>query len=219
MASNRTFMEEDFILFFSGGGVYVSQNGTFTMKGGSVEGNTVPFSGGGVYVNSGTFTMEDGAITGNIAPYDGGGVYVSQNGTFTMEDGSFAGNKAGSGGGVYVNSGTFTMKGGAIQGNTASDNGGGVCLWDSAAITKTGGTIYGTAASADQNKVTDADGSTVYTDRGAAVWVGKFQMDTGQTVLLVLARLEKTVNAAHNLTKTAADDTTAELTAGNGWDE
>jgi len=83
----------------SGGGVYVSNNGTFTMSGGEISGNTSSSSSdsassysGGVYV-AGTFTMNGGKISGNtttatssyISSSYGGGVYVysNGNGTFT----------------------------------------------------------------------------------------------------------------------------------------
>jgi hypothetical protein len=115
-----------------GGGVYVTGEGTFTMKGGSIENNTASFGGG--VVNDGTFTMENGSIEGNTASWSGGGVFVDSGGT-------------------------FTMKGGAIRGNTASVSGGGVYLYLTAVINKTGGTIYGNDASADQaNTVTGQTG-------------------------------------------------------------
>jgi hypothetical protein len=215
--------------------VDVGSGGTFTMKGGSFDG------GGGVYVGSGgTFTMEGGSIAGNHANvYNngdasgcGGGVYVAANGTFTMEDGSITGNDAdgssdenGSirgrayayGGGVYVAAnGTFTMRDSSVKGNTASigynttgsGTGGGVYLARFSIFSKTGGTIYGNdAASADQkNKVTG------YTDRGAAVYVD-FESGTA------LKRLEKTVDAAHNLTKAETDTTAESLTPEKGWTE
>lgn len=53
-----------------GGGVNVYE-GTFTMSGGTVTGNTA--DAGGVCVYDGTFTMSGGAISNNIA-YFGGGV-------------------------------------------------------------------------------------------------------------------------------------------------
>jgi parallel beta-helix repeat protein len=137
-------------------------------------------------------------------------VYVESNGTFTMQGGSVQGNTAtGYGGGVLVfaNSGTFTLSGGSIEGNTATGYGGGVYLYNSSALTKTGGTIYGNNASDTQrNKVTG------YTDHGAAVWVA----DTDTTAL---KRLEKTVDAAHNLTKEKTDTTAASLTSEKGWSE
>jgi hypothetical protein len=82
----------------SGGGVYVLGNGTFTMSGGEISGNTANYGGGGVFVvGDGTFTMSGGEISGNTANYGGGGVYV------------------------MGSSGTFTKSGGTIYGADASD--------------------------------------------------------------------------------------------------
>jgi hypothetical protein len=51
---------------YGGGGVYVASNGTFTMSGGEIAGNTAN-SGGGVYVDSGRFTKSGGTIYGSNA--------------------------------------------------------------------------------------------------------------------------------------------------------
>ena len=70
----------------NGGGVGVYDNGTFTMKGGTIGGGednaNKADQGGGVYVSSGTFTMSGGRITGN----HNNGVFVhnTANTTFTV---------------------------------------------------------------------------------------------------------------------------------------
>jgi hypothetical protein len=134
----------------NGSGVSVLDNGTFTMNGGEISGNTgssfhhsngvtatITSHGGGVYISNGTFTMNGGEISGNTAGSSdyissssyGGGVYM-EGGTFTMNGGKISGNTTSSssdwsngygfGGGVYVGNGTFTMTGGEISGNTVS---------------------------------------------------------------------------------------------------
>jgi parallel beta-helix repeat protein len=131
------------------GGVIISNNGTFTMTGGTISGNTATNSlpvGGGVYVHGGTFNMKSGTISGNTAGNKGsGGVYVAS-GTFTMTGGTINENTAtDSGGGVYVySSGTFTMTGGTINENTATDSGGGVHV--EGTFTMNGGTVSGNSA-------------------------------------------------------------------------
>ncbi len=124
----------------NGGAVYVGSNGTFTMTGGEITGNTATRNGGGVAVNNGTFTMSgDAKILNNSAKQDynsiehlGGGVYVGEKGTFTMSGNtSVEGNLAragyadsnAQGGGVYVASGgTFTMNDNAsIKSNTMKE--------------------------------------------------------------------------------------------------
>jgi hypothetical protein len=95
--------------------IWLEGDGGLIMNTGSkITGNNC----GGVYVNDGTFTMNGGEIYGNTASDSGGGVYVSNYGTFTMNGGEIYGNTAlDSGGGVYVsNYGTFTKTGGNITG-------------------------------------------------------------------------------------------------------
>ncbi|MBO5929187.1 MAG: hypothetical protein J6Q42_04120, partial [Clostridia bacterium] len=88
-------------------------NGTFTMEGGSIEGNTALSKGGGVcnYYDS-TFTMNGGSIAGNTASSDGGGVYNS--GTFTMEGGGLKDD-------IYRSDGTISINGGYF-GTEAKDS-------------------------------------------------------------------------------------------------
>ena len=101
-------------------GVRVGGNGTFTLTGGAISGNTAD-DGGGVFVcEYGTFTMNGGAISGNSS-YCGGGVYVDEGGAFTMTGGAISGNSADYGGGVYVYEGMMTVSGSpVVSGNTNS---------------------------------------------------------------------------------------------------
>jgi fibronectin type 3 domain-containing protein len=177
-------------------GIYIGNNGRFTMKGGEISANTLSGNGGGVYVDSNcTFTMEGGEISANTVSGSngGGGVYVSGSGTFTMKGGEISGNTASSssdgfysysyGGGVYVeSSGTFTMKGGKISGNTASTStssysysgsypysfsyGGGVYVESSGTFTMEGGEISGNTASSS------ASSSSYYSSSSAKSYGG-----------------------------------------------
>ena len=117
-----------------GGGVYVDDEGSFSMSGtASVSGNTAGLDGGGVFIiGDGTFNMEGGKISGNSAPRSGGGVYLYHYSTFNMSGGEISSNTAGfDGGGVYVtgDEAVFTMSGGKISGNNAQ-TGGGVYIRD-----------------------------------------------------------------------------------------
>ena len=114
-----------------GGGVYV-KNGTFTMSGGKITGNSATKDGGGVRLDKGTLNMSGSAvISRNTTDTYGGGVDVN-NGSFTMSGGSITGNNAAGdspnwsgGGGVFVyDGGSFTMSGGSITGNNAIRGGG-----------------------------------------------------------------------------------------------
>lgn len=109
------------------GGVVVDANGSFTMAGGEISGNSTAQSGGGV-ANAGTFVHSGGVIEGNTAALNGGGVYNT--GTYTLSGGSVTGNTASNsvyihgGGGVY-NTRVFQMTDGAILDNKASAGSGG----------------------------------------------------------------------------------------------
>ncbi len=143
-----------------GGGVYVN-GGTFTMAGGTIEGNKA-LKGGGVYVNGGTFTLKSGTIKKNSASTDsdGGGVYVTNTGKFIMEGGIIGGdsaldkNSSRWGGGVYVaEGGIFTMKGGDIKYNSVTQNGGGVFVKQpDGSFTMEGGTISFNSATGTTNE-------------------------------------------------------------------
>ncbi|MCD8208576.1 MAG: hypothetical protein LUD72_11605 [Bacteroidales bacterium] len=133
------------------GGVKVDC-GTFTMHGGSIDGNNANYNGGAVHIGYafGTFTMSGGEICNNYASGLGGAVCIN-NGTFTMsgEDSEIGYNTSGGGGaGVYINSSDakFEMSGGMIVGNdnsgggTSGNSGGGVYL-NSGTFEMSGGEI------------------------------------------------------------------------------
>ncbi|MFP3090412.1 right-handed parallel beta-helix repeat-containing protein [Treponema sp. TIM-1] len=143
-----------------GGGVFIDDDGRFTMSGGTIggesgEGNEalVSYSGSGVFVYDGTFTMYGGLIKSNrtAVSHSGGGVGINV-GTFNLHGGTIEGNTSlgdTSGGGVGIvgttaNSaalGAFNQYGGTITGNTAIGYyaGGGVHL-DGGIFTMNGAT-------------------------------------------------------------------------------
>lgn len=130
----------------TGTGVYLDPDGTFTMYGGSISGNSAAEKGGGVYMTRSTFRMLGGSVSGNKAKY-GGGVYV-YSGAFTLSGGTVSGNSSDEdGAGVYT-AGTFNMTGGSVSGNFTTDaavtgyatkRGGGVYAAD--VFNMSGGTI------------------------------------------------------------------------------
>jgi alpha-tubulin suppressor-like RCC1 family protein/uncharacterized protein YjdB len=160
-----------------GGGVYV-RGGTFTMSGGEISGNKAANSGGGVYVSSNgtTFIMNGNAkIINNTANSSGGGVHVIY-GSFTMESGIISDNTASSGGGVcnsYAGDPTFTMSGGEISGNTANYGGG---VYNYKTFTMSGGAIYGIDDPVKTNIVTGSGtrGVAFYNDNGTATYDGDY---------------------------------------------
>jgi hypothetical protein len=106
-----------------GGGVFLYEHTTFTMKGGIIEsngGDPKAGKGGGLFIDGyGTAIMEGGEIRNNTSTIEGGGVYVTIFGTFNMSGGLVTGNKSGLNGGVSVSQGaTFNRTGGTIEKNT-----------------------------------------------------------------------------------------------------
>ena len=193
----------------NGGAVYVGSNGTFTMTGGEITGNTATRNGGGVAVYNGTFTMSgDAMISNNIAKQDynavehlGGGVYVGASGKFTMSgDTVISGNLAHSGyadsnaqgGGVYVASGgTFTMNDNAsIKSNTMKEQ-----YTNTAKSVRGGGVFVG--GTLDLNGGSIEDNTAVYEGGGLYLDTkGTVNLGTG-TIIVRNNTSEKTTG--HNL--------------------
>ena len=119
-----------------GGGVYLEGTGLFTMKGGTISGNTANYRGGGIFLTQKP-VLTKGTISGNKAGDSGGGLCVNGAGVeLEKPEMQILGNSAKNGGGVAVLNGDFILDGGAVgveplQGetqkpNTASEKGGGV---------------------------------------------------------------------------------------------
>ncbi|MCR4907304.1 MAG: hypothetical protein K5985_00610 [Lachnospiraceae bacterium] len=112
-----------------GGGVFIDENGKFTMEGGSITDCAANSGGGGVKVNGGTFTMNGGTISSCTDRNGFGGGVCVYSGTFTMNGSArITGctatqgiDNAQGGGGVYLYGGTFNVSGSpVIIGNTAA---------------------------------------------------------------------------------------------------
>jgi len=93
VSGNKANITNENPLINNGGGVYLNGTGTtFNMTGGTIgAGNIAAYSGGGVYVdNQSTFTMNGGEVLGNTATY-GGGVMPVSSATFRMITGTVYG--------------------------------------------------------------------------------------------------------------------------------
>lgn len=110
-----------------GGGVMFNgqNNKSFTLKGGLIEKNSSPVSGGGIHVHRGSLAME-GATIGENTSANGAGIYIRTEGTMTMDDGLIHMNEAKeTGGGIHV-FGDLTMTGGEVSANKAGTQNGNV---------------------------------------------------------------------------------------------
>ncbi|MDE6200332.1 MAG: hypothetical protein K2M47_00420, partial [Clostridiales bacterium] len=152
-----------------GGGVLVDAYlASFTMKGGTISGNTATVNGGGVYGYASYVTIESGNICGNTALQRGGGVYVVGC-DLAMTGGTVTGNTAVEGGGVYATyESGFEFNGGTVTGNTA-ELGGGVHI-NNGTFNMTAGEISGNSA---------AYGSGVWLGGNSSVSSATFTMSSG----------------------------------------
>ncbi|MBR3426867.1 MAG: T9SS type A sorting domain-containing protein [Bacteroidales bacterium] len=164
-----------------GGGIHIHGNSTFTMKSGSISGNTAN-NGGGVSIGTSdnvnynsTMTMTGGSIDHNSAGSFGGGVYNCS--ALNVSGGTISDNHANNcGGGVYnSNNGTFTMENGTISNNNTTNNrtpngGGGVCNNNN--FTCTGGAI--------SNNASAADGGGVYSPGPAVIQNATIESNTAR---------------------------------------
>ena len=150
-------------------GVYMA-NGSFTMYGGQITGNTADTDGygGGVYMAGGSFTMCDGTITGNTAAGSNcsGGVYMGSNASLTVSGNvNISGN---TGGNVYLSSGKSITIGKSL---TDSANIGVTVDGDKL---PTGAGEYATIAkAADGYTITTDDAKRVSADAGTDYTVQK----------------------------------------------
>ena len=102
--------------------VGVLNNATFELSGGKVCGNAYSGSsgyGGGFRNENGTLTMTGGEISGNSST-NGGGVMVRL-GTFKMTGGSITGNSATTGKSIYYEDGTVSVTGITVNKNSGYD--------------------------------------------------------------------------------------------------
>ena len=98
-----------------GAGVYNTATGVMVMSGGKIDMNFTLQNGGGGISNYGTLTITGGSIEVNTAESTGGG--ISNYGTLTITGGSISGNTAsgGAGGGIYVSKTAILNVSGMLQ--------------------------------------------------------------------------------------------------------
>ena len=186
-----------------GGGVAVTSNSTFTMKGGTIGGdgdgdkNTATASGGGVAVMHGTFTMEGGRISKNTAAGYGGGIeamnFNGNKGVITVKGKSvISNNTANNGGGGISSSHKLTVEpidsnSPVIKENTTGSYGGGIYLPYNGTLTFSGGTVTDNTASMKGSGIYLQDARTKVKMSGSAtvaadndVYLGGTQPASGE---------------------------------------
>jgi len=149
-------------------GIYIDDNGTVTMNGGTVSGNTDEY-GGGVRVVRGTFTLNGGNISGNTALKNGGGVGVQGGGNFIMRGGIISGNTARELGGGIAQFGTFYKTGGTVTGYKSDPaNGNAVKDEEGNVLARRGYAIY--SANGEKRRETTAGPNENFSKDGSGAW-------------------------------------------------
>jgi hypothetical protein len=113
---------------FSGGGI--SDQGTLTVSGCTLSGNSAVYGPGGGILNAGTLTVSGCTLSGNSVTGPGGnGGGIANGSTAMMSHCTISNNSApagGLGGGLYNDGGMMTVRDSAINGNTAGYGGAGI---------------------------------------------------------------------------------------------
>ena len=111
----------------AGGGVFNTDSGRMTMKGGSLLNNRSPIGNGGGLENirDATAHLDSVSVRGNTALL-GGGIRQTQRGVLRLTSSKVSGNIAVSGAGLSNNDATATLIRSLVTHNTAITNGGGI---------------------------------------------------------------------------------------------
>ncbi|PPK87950.1 putative secreted protein (Por secretion system target) [Neolewinella xylanilytica] len=122
----------------NGGAVHVGGDGSLTITGGKVSGNSAGQEGGGLWNSVGTMKVTGVEFYENVAEGDdaddGGGALFNNGGTMIVEDAyvhhNLATGAAGSGGGLFSTGGSVTVTGGEFATNQSNRAGGAVEIVD-----------------------------------------------------------------------------------------
>ena len=133
-----------------GGGIFYQNSGkTITLTDATISGNDAENDGGGIYIKQGTVTLSGGLIDGNTSK-DGGGVFVTDDTDFNATSTTFSNNEATEqDGGAIVNKGDTKLITVTIQDNTTKNSGGGI--WNDEKLEIANSVIKGNKAEGGEN--------------------------------------------------------------------
>ena len=174
----------------TGGGIW--NQGTLTLNGVTLNGNTASATGGGLH-NFETVEIIGGSVSMNTSVTDGGGIWnngiVTADGT-TISDNMVTGpapDFVTNGGGIYNgNAGQMTLDGLLISDNSAASSGGGLFLQpsDTAMVTLTDSTVSGNTggAAVDSRATLEVAQSTITANTGEGIHSEKNLMVTNSEI-------------------------------------
>jgi CSLREA domain-containing protein len=137
-----------------GGAVYSAAGASLTVNGGMFSGNnaTSVFGGGAFYNVNGSVTMTGSIVTGNTSAGNGGGLRTD-GGTVTITESTFSDNSSDGNGGAIASlanaAGSVSVIKSTLSGNDAVASGGGI--YNQSPLTVLNSTISGNSAGAGDN--------------------------------------------------------------------
>jgi hypothetical protein len=115
----------------SGEGGGILNNGTLSVSGCTLSGNSAD-SGGGIG-NAGTMTVQNSTLSGNSVGFGFGGGIDNEGGYITISGSTLSHNSAGNGGGIF-NAGNLDISGCTVSHNTATQDGGGIYQYQNGSV-------------------------------------------------------------------------------------
>jgi predicted outer membrane repeat protein len=116
----------------SGAGGGILNNGTLSVSGCTVSGNSA--NGGGGIFNAGTMTIQNSTLSGNSAGFGFGGGIYNEVGSITISGSTLSHNTAGDGGCIFNGAANLDIIGCTVSHNTATQRGGGIYLSESGSV-------------------------------------------------------------------------------------
>jgi parallel beta-helix repeat protein len=131
-----------------GGGIYITNSSSPTIKNNTITGNTAILAGGGIFVFGGNPNIENNTFTDNTTIGAGGGICIRTSYP-AITGNTITGNTANFGGGIYIYSHSYpTIIGNTISGNIATGSGGGIHVTETSSPTVEDNMITDNQASA-----------------------------------------------------------------------
>jgi len=162
--------------------VWINNQRTFRMSGGTVTGGTTTCNNGGaIEVNSGgTMELHGGTVHGTKAPTQAlNGTAINVSGTLKMSGGTVSGGTTTGVGGSICVKGVMELSGGTVTGGTTTGNGGNIYVTDSGRLTMTGGKVEKGSAKYGLNIFVDG----AMTMKGGTVQSGNILVLDGEMTL------------------------------------
>ncbi len=150
----------------SGGGIYnnvsLHSASALILIDNTISGNSAAFGGGICNSNNGTLTLTGTTVSGNTSSGDAGG--IDNFGMAMLTDSIVSGNSAVDGGGLWnLNVGTLTLMGCTVSSNSASTYGGGI-LNDGGSLALTSTTVSANTAAVSGGGIENDSGTATLTD-------------------------------------------------------